>query len=522
MGGAISTLTTEQSVALTQKLKVKYEELSQAGEADDKIQELLTAEYNTIIKDIVKSSSTAVESSKDHVKNPSAKVGAPKTGSIKSPRRSHESLSPRRIAESNSRRGSKEKVDLPGSSKQSTKGSAKIGGLSASASGKSLRGGSSKIVGGARRRSFDHNPAAARKPTPGSGKINLHAPNTSDKAKSSAQVTEKSAGDSAKQPEHASTPGDATAPITPDIGTGPDAGTGSDAAPGEQPNADSWDSISLQPYCNVCQMAFKSKAFLDRHVKYSDLHQRNVKKAEGAENDGDSPFPITQSGKLAPTQIEGKHYKLLYSGSKFFWRTQAQVDLNFYHHILPHTIEIISYDSVKCKEMNRLYLDYTRLLDIVTDFNKAFHNDQSAAGGGGEGDLEQREHEAVSRFIIQRLQLTCPTLQVTPQPAPSSVAGSVMEFVKTSSDQYSTSPVLDKPPVVLVPISVSRRRRTSSDEINATMQSLASDRAALVEATGNAQRVANLVYTVSTIFVALEVFSRLTLILHPMVNVGGP
>ena len=38
-----------------------------------------------------------------------------------------------------------------------------------------------------------------------------------------------------------------------------------------------------------------------------------------------------------------------------------------YHHILPHTIEVIAFDSEKHKEINRLYLDFTILADNVDE-----------------------------------------------------------------------------------------------------------------------------------------------------------
>ena len=46
------------------------------------------------------------------------------------------------------------------------------------------------------------------------------------------------------------------------------------------PITDCWDSVTQQPFCTICQMAFKSIAFLERHNKYSDLHKSNVLKEE--------------------------------------------------------------------------------------------------------------------------------------------------------------------------------------------------------------------------------------------------
>lgn len=144
--------------------------------------------------------------------------------------------------------------------------------------------------------------------------------------------------------------------------------------PAEEPPVDSWDSVSQQPFCNVCQMAFKSPAFLDRHTKYSDLHLKNVERKMNA---GKSPEEIAaqlsrQASLAAPPvqpeepavtalpepQLEGTHFKLIYTGSKFFWRTQKSFDVDIYLHVLPHVLEVICFDPAKHKETTRLYLNF--------------------------------------------------------------------------------------------------------------------------------------------------------------------
>lgn len=129
-------------------------------------------------------------------------------------------------------------------------------------------------------------------------------------------------------------------------------------------------------------MAFKSQAFLDRHMKYSDLHIKNVARKEGTEKkpeDALTPPTVSKtpsidetkalaadtSTKLAEPQIEGKHYKLLYTGSKLFWRTQRSIDVDIYLHIGPHVLEVITFDSNKHKEMSRIYLNYA-IVEVIT------------------------------------------------------------------------------------------------------------------------------------------------------------
>lgn len=375
--------------------------------------------------------------------------------------------------------------------------SSKVGLSSKMNSGLSSKGGASTKSGGSRRRSFDDNKKSG--------------PNSTAAAVAAAQEALKKAEETANE---TTVPTPVITPIPEDV------------------QADSWDSITQQPFCTVCQMAFKSMTFLERHVKYSDLHIRNAKKAEDVANppppiseaDNDM-FVTSQSGKVTPKQVEGKHYRLLYSGSKLFWRTQETVDLNIYHHILPSTIEVVSYDTTKSKEMNRMYMDYAALCDLsgVTAMAQASAGARAAAAraaaakemeatsatgtaanaaqvaatkaadaaaaAAADPSTVSEETAMLARYIIQRLQLGPPI-------APSTIKR--MEFVKLSSDTYVKSPIMEKVPVVLVPISVARRRRTNAEEIEATMSSLANDRAALAEATSHAHKVANVVYTSAT------------------------
>lgn len=480
MGGAASAqLDSDQISLLTSALKSKYEEFAQEGKSDEELQQLLTAEYIGVLSaesqvDGGASSATSeVEKNKTNKEKDanSSKIApqkgrsSPAPGSVpgrpdsrendgKNSRRSSfendrnnkERSGGKENDGTNSRRGSFGDVEK----NTSQKGSAKIG--LGRGSGKRGGTGSGKVVGTPRRRSFDDRrvmPQNKAKPNSNGITDSASAPTVS------ATISEENSAEPAEQASQ----------------------------------LDSWDSVSTQPYCAVCKMAFKSIPFLERHVKYSDVHAKNVKMAE-EEAAGPimktNALPTTESGKLSPKQVEGEHYKLMYSGSKLFWRTQQQVDLNFYHHILPHTIEVIGYDSTKGKEMERIYLNYTRLEDNVKDYHKAF--------GLHEDEVDKAQHEVLSRYILQRLQLQA----AATVPTPGAGAMSKIVFVKLSSDGYEVSPVLEKPPIVLVPVPVTRRRRTNAEEISATMESLASDRAALVEATWKAQKVANLVYTSAT------------------------
>ena len=66
-------------------------------------------------------------------------------------------------------------------------------------------------------------------------------------------------------------------------------------------------------------------------------------------------------------QQGGVHYKLLYEGPKLFWRNHLTVDISIYQHIGQDCIEVIGFEVDKFREINRTYLKYSALLDIIAD-----------------------------------------------------------------------------------------------------------------------------------------------------------
>ena len=270
----------------------------------------------------------------------------------------------------------------------------------------------------------------------------------------------------------------------------------SDAA-GEEV-VDSWDSVTQQPFCDTCQMAFKSAAFLERHVKYSDLHVKNVKRKEAEVKAKEGPTEEEKAEaaesakiaaeeakvavaaaedkrkKLAMTQEEGKEYKLLYNGSKFYWRSQKTVDIDMYLHILPQIVEVIAFDPDKHKEVSRIYLRYTIIADILEQMiaadidikKKEMAQDKFNHGMTPAQELEMRDTITKNRVvthILQRLQQDTVNLQ-----------GAVL-YVQLSGDVKAMNPVVDNPPTVLLPVFMTRRRRTNAEEIQSTLKSLSRD-----------------------------------------------
>ena len=66
-------------------------------------------------------------------------------------------------------------------------------------------------------------------------------------------------------------------------------------------------------------------------------------------------------------QIEGIHFRLVYSGRKLFWRSQQSVDLEFYLHDRVTCLDVAGIDASNSQELSRIYLDYNILLSIISD-----------------------------------------------------------------------------------------------------------------------------------------------------------
>lgn len=272
----------------------------------------------------------------------------------------------------------------------------------------------------------------------------------------------------------------------------------------EQP-VDSWDSITEMPYCTTCEMAFKSKAFLDRHRKYSEIHAYNDKKKNGpteGEVAGEkekvkqielkNTLPLPENNDPEGKQVEGTHYKLLYHGSKLFWKNQKTYELHIYHHILPHTLEVIAFDVGTFQEMPRIYLDYTSTASNVESPVDAALAERVAelsvdrfATIDKIGIREVLLRNAITHFVLQRLKQN----EVTMDFGEMITKGITINHWEADK----VDPCRSKIPPTLVPVRVVRRRASSADEIDSQIDNIKSDIGAAMKYNKKAEKIANLV-----------------------------
>lgn len=304
---------------------------------------------------------------------------------------------------------------------------------------------------------------------------------------------------------------------------------------------DNWDSVTQQPYCDICKMAFKSLTFLDRHLKYSNLHQDNEKRlnefklqqaalalSSQADKENEethngaqpmllSPLPkgkVTKDNLLKKViQEEGVHYRMLYSGNKFFWRYQQSIDIDMYHHFLANTVEIIPYYPLKHIELPRIYISY----DMLLKQNEKIINEELANKKKTivkENKFHSIIDETKLREEIALIKLVTFLLQrISFEPFVTNVSDAndrdKCTFMQLFGDEVYASPVVDKMPSILIPIHLSRRRRSTAEEIAQTMERLDHDHMVInanlqkathfAEQNDKAERIANVVYSAVTI-----------------------
>lgn len=234
------------------------------------------------------------------------------------------------------------------------------------------------------------------------------------------------------------------------------------------------------------------------------MHAKQLAKLEGDSAAPLSPAatPFTKDPKsLNSAQTEGTNYRLLYSGGKLFWRTGDDIEFDIYFHVLAHCVEVIAFHSVKNKEW-RVYLDYEKILaqvsgalkDAIQKRTQDDRKKQSKFSVAKESTdaakydqivEEECKQQVITNYILNRMQLSAVSA-ATPT--------SEVQFVPTAVDVPENSPLRAEPPIGLIPISVNRRRKSSSDEITQSINAIQTDYADLKAATARAEKVSTLVF----------------------------
>jgi hypothetical protein len=217
-------------------------------------------------------------------------------------------------------------------------------------------------------------------------------------------------------------------------------------------------------------MVFSSTAKLDNHIKYSSVHAAAVKKL----NEPPQPVEEIIVPEEPTSQEPSMKCRAIYSGTKFFWKTQENIDVNIYLHVDPMIVEVIPHHGRANTELPRLYLSETAIIDYVgpdtiTAKVNAIKKDagnqrfKEALPPDSELFTEQRRLAVVSHVMsslhIKNTSVNSNRSIVVYEPSPPPDGRPV----------DSSAVILNSKPNGLIPVHVAYRRHSSDQEIEATM-----------------------------------------------------
>jgi hypothetical protein len=206
---------------------------------------------------------------------------------------------------------------------------------------------------------------------------------------------------------------------------------------------DSWESVTAQPMCLTCGMAFSSEAKKENHVKFSSLHASMAAAAVppaaaamAAPTVSDASAAVPAAAAAAADVTAVAPPLLIYSGSKLFWRTTTEVQIFLLHHVAAGVIEVLGF-SENAVAMGRLLASHAKALALLNEESLTLEIQRMAAyvrrqslqvtDIALEADVRRK---ALVSAILARIGLSIPA-------AGSSSSSSEIEFTGLDGDELA-------------------------------------------------------------------------------------
>lgn len=242
------------------------------------------------------------------------------------------------------------------------------------------------------------------------------------------------------------------------------------------PDQDFWDSVSTQPTCLICKMVFVSETKRDTHMKYSEVHLKNVQALEALEKkqNEDVNGTVQEEVKVVSPELPSFRCRELYSGSKFYWRLQDTIEYHIYLHIESNDIEVIPYDNHKQLEYPRLYFSEEKLYHLAGPEKVAarvkLRMEDWEKENVKNANKEQERPKVEDVTADERRQFVCALLMAKLQ------LTLVDKESKTKTVEFKMAVEADANPLLasvpdMKPVLVKRRRLSTTEEIEAALQS---------------------------------------------------
>lgn len=198
----------------------------------------------------------------------------------------------------------------------------------------------------------------------------------------------------------------------------------------------------------------------------------------------------------------------MYTGTKFFWKTQDNIDIHIYYHIDTKCIEVIAYEGKANTELPRIYLNESALIQFIGEdsiMERVREIQKDASNKRFKEALppiqilfEEEKRISISSHILSHLQmmtsattsaqyLTKKYLKYVLHGDSGLSESSESKAVSTDDIEYKTKPEN------VIPVYIARRRHTSEEEIKETLTDINTMQMDIRSMTQKAEKMANLV-----------------------------
>jgi hypothetical protein len=253
------------------------------------------------------------------------------------------------------------------------------------------------------------------------------------------------------------------------------------------------------------------------------LHASNLKKLEQSSLDSLAEEEAPAKPSEPSSQEPSSRCRVIYTGTKFFWKTQDNIDIHLYSHLDTKCLEVIAYEGKANTELPRIYLSEQAVLETIGEeaiMERVRELQKDASNKRFKESLppiqilfEEEKRITISSHILSHLQMTAldPT---TVQPSSTGqpyltkkqlkyviLSDSGLSTTNTSEEQSTKSvpgPTLEQivystRPENVIPVYIARRRHTSEEEIKETLTDINSMQMDIRSMTQKAEKMANLV-----------------------------
>ena len=174
--------------------------------------------------------------------------------------------------------------------------------------------------------------------------------------------------------------------------------------------------------------------------------------------------------KVAP-EVPSFRCREIYTGSKFYWRLQDTIEFNMYLHLEQNVIEIIPYDHHAQKEYDRLYFDENKLYSAVgaekvtqavKEIMETHEKDKTPQ------DIRPKEEDVLADQRRQgEVSLLMSKLQLRVVDEETKTKAIICDL----NIDGDANPAFPGAPQGVTPVLVKRRRLSTTEEIEAALQS---------------------------------------------------